>query len=55
MIGFGGAHCAHIYRAMLEGLAYALRKALNAEQRSGVPITEVRVAGGVRRVTRLPN
>ncbi|HOF27873.1 MAG TPA: FGGY-family carbohydrate kinase [Anaerolineaceae bacterium] len=48
MIGFGGVHTrAHIYRAMLEGLAYALREgAERTSKRSGVPITEVRVAGG---------
>lgn len=48
MIGFGGVHTrAHIYRAILEGLAYALREgAERTSKRSGVPITEVRVAGG---------
>ena len=47
-IGFGGVHTrAHIYRAILEGLAYALREgAERTTKRSGVPITEVRVAGG---------
>ena len=47
-IGFGGVHTrAHIYRAILEGLAYALREgAERTSKRSGVPITEVRVAGG---------
>lgn len=48
ILGFGGAHTrAHIYRAILEGLAYALREgALRTSQRSGVPISELRVAGG---------
>ncbi len=48
MIGFGGVHTrAHIYRAILEGLAYALREgAERTTKRSRVPITEVRVAGG---------
>lgn len=48
MIGFGDVHTrAHIYRAILEGLAYALREgAERTSKRSGVPITEVRVAGG---------
>jgi len=48
VIGFGGVHTrAHIYRSMLEGLAYALREgAERTTKRSGVPITEVRVAGG---------
>lgn len=48
IIGFGGEHTrAHVYRAILEGLAYALREgALRTSKRSGVPITELRVAGG---------
>jgi sugar (pentulose or hexulose) kinase len=48
IIGFGDVHTrAHIYRAMLEGLAYALRDGKErTEQRSGVPITELRVSGG---------
>ncbi|HPH97647.1 MAG TPA: FGGY-family carbohydrate kinase [Anaerolineaceae bacterium] len=48
IIGFGGMHTrAHIYRAILEGLAYALREgAENTSKRSGVPITALRVAGG---------
>ena len=48
MIGFGGVHTrAHIYRAILEGLAYALREgAERTSKRSHVPITEVRVSGG---------
>jgi len=48
IIGFGGVHTrAHIYRATLEGLAYALREgAEQTSKRSHVPITEVRVAGG---------
>jgi len=48
IIGFGDAHTrAHIYRAILEGLAYALREgAERTSKRSGVPITELRVAGG---------
>jgi len=48
MIGFSGVHTrAHIYRAILEGLAYALREgAEQTSKRSHVPITEVRVAGG---------
>jgi sugar (pentulose or hexulose) kinase len=48
IIGFGGAHTrAHVYRAILEGLAYALREgAMRTSQRSGIPITELRVAGG---------
>ena len=48
IIGFGDVHTrAHIYRAILEGLAYALREgAERTAKRSGVPITEMRVAGG---------
>ena len=48
IIGFGSVHTrAHVYRAILEGLAYALREgAERTSQRSRVPITEVRVAGG---------
>ena len=48
VIGFGDAHTrAHFYRAILEGLAYALREgAENTSRRSGIPITELRVAGG---------
>ncbi|MFI5181658.1 MAG: FGGY-family carbohydrate kinase [Thermoanaerobaculia bacterium] len=48
VIGFGDVHTrAHLYRAILEGLAYALRDGKErCERRSGVPITELRVAGG---------
>lgn len=48
MIGFGDVHTrAHVYRAIIEGLAYALREgAERTSRRSGVPITEIRVAGG---------
>jgi sugar (pentulose or hexulose) kinase len=48
VIGFGDVHTrAHLYRAILEGLAYALREGKErSERRSGVPITEIRVAGG---------
>lgn len=48
IIGFSDYHTrAHIYRAMLEGLAYALREgAERTGKRSGIPITELRVAGG---------
>ncbi len=48
IIGFGGQHTrAHVYRAILEGLAYALRDgAERTAKRSGTPITELRVAGG---------
>ena len=48
IIGFGDVHTrAHLYRSILEGLAYALREgAQRTVKRSGVPITELRVAGG---------
>lgn len=48
IIGFGDVHTrAHIYRAILEGLAYALREgAERTTKRSRVPITTLRVAGG---------
>ena len=48
VIGFGDVHTrAHLYRAILEGVAYALREGKErTERRSGVPITELRVAGG---------
>jgi sugar (pentulose or hexulose) kinase len=48
IIGFGDVHTrAHLYRAILEGLAYALREGKErTERRSHIPITELRVAGG---------
>ncbi|MES2262945.1 MAG: FGGY-family carbohydrate kinase [Pseudomonadota bacterium] len=48
MIGFGDVHTrAHMYRAILEGLAYALREGKERiERRGGIPITELRIAGG---------
>jgi len=48
VIGFGDVHTrAHLYRAILEGLAYALRDgAARTVKRSHVPIRELRVAGG---------
>jgi len=48
IIGFGDVHNrAHLYRAILEGLAYALREGKEREEkRSGVEITQLRVSGG---------
>jgi sugar (pentulose or hexulose) kinase len=48
IIGFGDVHTrAHLYRAILEGLAYALREGKErTEKRSRVAIKEIRVAGG---------
>lgn len=48
VLGFSDVHTrAHLYRAILEGLGFALREgAERTVKRSGVPITELRVAGG---------
>ena len=48
IVGFGDVHTrAHIYRAILEGLAYALREGKErTEKRTRTPVREVRVAGG---------
>jgi sugar (pentulose or hexulose) kinase len=48
VIGWGDVHTrAHLYRAILEGLAYALREGADrTSKRTGVPVTELRVSGG---------
>jgi len=48
IIGFTDSHTrAHLYRAMLEGLAYGLREGAERTSKStGVAISELRVAGG---------
>ena len=48
IIGFGDIHTrAHIYRAIIEGLAYALREGSERhEQRSGHRIDRLKVSGG---------
>ncbi len=48
VIGFGDVHTrAHLYRAILEGIAYALREGTErTEKRSHIPVTELRVSGG---------
>jgi sugar (pentulose or hexulose) kinase len=48
VIGFGDVHTrAHLYRSILEGLAYGLREgAERTIKRSGVKITELRISGG---------
>ena len=48
IIGFGDVHTrAHIYRAIIEGLTYALREGKERiEKRGGAKITRVRVSGG---------
>lgn len=48
IIGFGDVHTrAHVYRAILEGLAYALKEgAIRTENRNKVRIGKLRVSGG---------
>jgi sugar (pentulose or hexulose) kinase len=48
VIGFGDVHTrAHLYRSILEGLAFALREGKERiERRSRAPITSLRVSGG---------
>lgn len=48
IIGFGDVHTrAHVYRALIEGLTYALREGKELlEKRSGQAITRLRVSGG---------
>ena len=48
MIGFGDVHTrAHLYRSILEGLAYALKEgAIRTEKKTKVKIEKVRVSGG---------
>ncbi len=48
IIGFGDVHTrAHVYRAILEGLAYALREGLDrTARRTGTTPTSLRIAGG---------
>ena len=48
VIGFGDVHTrAHLYRAILEGLAFALKEGKERiEGRTGHPLTELRVCGG---------
>ena len=48
IVGFNVTHTrAHIYRAILEGLAYALREGKErTEKRAGIHIDQIRVAGG---------
>lgn len=48
IIGFSDVHTrAHLYRAILEGLAYALRDGLlRMEKRTKVSVSELRVSGG---------
>jgi sugar (pentulose or hexulose) kinase len=48
MIGFGDVHTrAHVYRAILEGLAFALREGgERAASRAKTPLRELRISGG---------
>jgi sugar (pentulose or hexulose) kinase len=48
VIGFGDIHTrAHLYRSILEGLAFGLREgAERTTKRSHIPITSIRVSGG---------
>ena len=48
VIGWGDVHTrAHLYRAILEGLAYALREGKErSERRTRARVTEIRVSGG---------
>ena len=48
IIGFGDVHTrAHLYRAIVEGIGYALREGLErVQQRNGVKITKLLVSGG---------
>ncbi len=48
IIGFGDVHTrAHLYRAIIEGICYALRQGkATLEKRNGQPITRLKVAGG---------
>lgn len=51
IIGFGGAHKkAHVYRAIVEGLAYALREGLEKiEKACGKKVEKLAVSGGASR------
>jgi len=48
VIGFGDVHTrAHLYRSILEGLAFALREGKErTEKKTKIPITSLRVSGG---------
>lgn len=57
VIGFTADHTkAHLYRAIYEGLAYALREGMDRiSKKSGVPIREIRTSGGGTRSRLLMN
>ncbi len=48
VFGFGDVHTrAHLYRAILEGIVFALKDgAILTQRKTGVPITEIRATGG---------
>ena len=48
IIGFGDIHTrSHMYRSIIEGLAFALREGMETTvRRTHIPITDIRVAGG---------
>ncbi|MDI6857421.1 MAG: FGGY-family carbohydrate kinase [Dehalococcoidia bacterium] len=48
IIGFGDIHTrAHLYRAIIEGVVFALKEGAQlTEEKNGVPITQVRASGG---------
>lgn len=48
IIGFGDVHTkAHVYRAILEGLSYALKEGADrTEKKNNVPIQKLRISGG---------
>ena len=48
VFGFGDVHTrAHLYRAILEGIVFALKEGARlTEKKNGVPITELRATGG---------
>lgn len=48
VFGFGDVHTrAHLYRAILEGIVFALKDgAILTQRKTGVPITQVRATGG---------
>ena len=57
VIGFGDVHTrSHLYRSILEGLAYGLREGKERiEKRSGTKITKLRISGGGSQVMPLCN
>jgi sugar (pentulose or hexulose) kinase len=48
IIGFGDVHTrGHLYRSILEGIAFALREGKERiEKKTGIPISELKVSGG---------